>query len=109
MQLVRKLVEFHPYGPALKGSGDERAKATKLLNEIQESCCGVRLDGWMVGWLDGWMVVVTRCFRRFEGLLVVASFAWIFPPATSQLVSAALLRESSLAPSTCLLLRLPSP
>lgn len=36
MQLVRKLVEFHPYGPALKGSGDERAKATKLLNEIQE-------------------------------------------------------------------------
>ena len=45
MQLVRKLVEFHPYGPALKGSGDERAKATKLLNEIQESW----LDGWMVG------------------------------------------------------------
>ncbi|CAK9079141.1 unnamed protein product [Durusdinium trenchii] len=36
MQLVRKLVEFHPYGPALKGSGDERAKAEKLLNEIQE-------------------------------------------------------------------------
>ena len=36
MQLVRKLVEFHPYGPALKGSGDERAKATKLLNEIQD-------------------------------------------------------------------------
>eukprot|EP00435_Cladocopium_sp_Y103_P047608 s508_g14.t1 len=36
MQLVRKLVEFHPYGPALKGSGDERAKTTKLLNEIQE-------------------------------------------------------------------------
>lgn len=50
MQLVRKLVEFHPYGPALKGSGDERAKATKLLNEIQESSCPVRLDGWMVGW-----------------------------------------------------------
>ena len=36
MQLVRKLVEHHPYGPALKGSGDERAKASKLLNEIQE-------------------------------------------------------------------------
>eukprot|EP00435_Cladocopium_sp_Y103_P049461 s508_g14.t3 len=36
MQLVRKLVEFHPYGPALKGSGDERAKTTKLLNEIQD-------------------------------------------------------------------------
>ena len=68
MQLVRKLVEFHPYGPALKGSGDERAKATKLLNEIQESSFGVRLDGWMVGWLEGWMVVVTRCFWRFEGL-----------------------------------------
>lgn len=42
MQLVRKLVEFHPYGPALKGSGDERAKAEKLLNEIQDG-------GWRVG------------------------------------------------------------
>ncbi|CAJ1421336.1 unnamed protein product [Effrenium voratum] len=36
MQLVRKLVEFHPYGPALKGSGDESAKAEKLLKEIQD-------------------------------------------------------------------------
>eukprot|EP00931_Biecheleriopsis_adriatica_P028132 TRINITY_DN16819_c0_g1_i1.p1 TRINITY_DN16819_c0_g1~~TRINITY_DN16819_c0_g1_i1.p1 ORF type:complete len:1571 (+),score=432.17 TRINITY_DN16819_c0_g1_i1:70-4713(+) len=36
MQLVRTLVEFHPYGPALKGSGDERAKAEKLLLEIEE-------------------------------------------------------------------------
>ena len=46
MQLVRKLVEFHPYGPALKGSGDERAKATKLLNEIQ--------DWWFSGGAGGW-------------------------------------------------------
>jgi len=36
MQLVRTLVEFHPYGPALKGTGDERAKAEKLLTEIHE-------------------------------------------------------------------------
>jgi len=36
MQLVRVLVEFHPYGPALKGSGDERAKAEKLMAEIAE-------------------------------------------------------------------------
>eukprot|EP00931_Biecheleriopsis_adriatica_P028133 TRINITY_DN16819_c0_g1_i2.p1 TRINITY_DN16819_c0_g1~~TRINITY_DN16819_c0_g1_i2.p1 ORF type:complete len:1586 (+),score=479.60 TRINITY_DN16819_c0_g1_i2:116-4759(+) len=36
MQLVRTLVEFHPYGPALKGSGDERAKAEKLLLEIED-------------------------------------------------------------------------
>ena len=45
MQLVRKLVEFHPYGPALKGSGDERAKATKLLNEIQDRWFGVGRAG----------------------------------------------------------------
>lgn len=37
MQLVRKLVEFHPYGPALKGSGDERNKAEKLMEEIQDA------------------------------------------------------------------------
>jgi condensin complex subunit 1 len=35
MQLVRTLIEFHPYGPALQGSGDERAKAEQLLREIQ--------------------------------------------------------------------------
>jgi len=36
MQLLRTLVEFHPYGPALKGAGDERAKAEKLLMEVHE-------------------------------------------------------------------------
>ena len=36
MQLVRTLVEFHPYGPALKGTGDERVKAEKLLTEIHD-------------------------------------------------------------------------
>lgn len=34
MQLVRTLIEFHPYGPALQGSGDERAKAEQLLREV---------------------------------------------------------------------------
>lgn len=34
MQLVKTLIEFHPYGPALKGSGDERSKAEKLLKEV---------------------------------------------------------------------------
>lgn len=34
MQLMRTLVEFHPYGPALKGSGDERLKSEKLMKEI---------------------------------------------------------------------------
>jgi len=33
MQLVRALIEFHPYGPALQGSGDERSKAEALLKE----------------------------------------------------------------------------
>jgi len=36
MQLVRTLIEFHPYGPALQGSGDERAKAEQLLREVHE-------------------------------------------------------------------------
>jgi len=30
---VRALIEFHPYGPALQGSGDERSKAEALLKE----------------------------------------------------------------------------
>jgi len=34
MQLVRALIEFHPYGPALQGSGDERVKAQRLLEEV---------------------------------------------------------------------------
>jgi len=34
MQVVKKLIEFHPYGPALKGCGDERAKAEHMLGEI---------------------------------------------------------------------------
>jgi len=34
MQLVRTLIEFHPYGPALQGSGDEREKAKQLLQEV---------------------------------------------------------------------------
>lgn len=55
MQLVRKLVEFHPYGPALKGSGDERAKATKLLNEIQDRWFGMgRAGGWRGGTCGSW-------------------------------------------------------
>jgi len=36
MQLVRALIEFHPYGPALQGPGDERAKAEKLLKEVAD-------------------------------------------------------------------------
>jgi len=34
MQLVRTLIEFHPYGPALQGSGNERHKAEQLLKEV---------------------------------------------------------------------------
>ena len=116
MQLVRKLVEFHPYGPALKGSGDERAKATKLLNEIQESSFGVRLDGWMVGWLEGWMVVVTRCLRRFEGLLVVGSFACILSInfrvgfcSSSERILIGSLNLSAAAPPIVLWLAMPPP
>lgn len=34
MQLVRTLIEFHPFGPALQGSGDEKTKAEHLLREV---------------------------------------------------------------------------
>lgn len=34
MQLARALIEFHPFGPALQGCGDERAKAEQLLKEV---------------------------------------------------------------------------
>lgn len=34
MQLVRTLIEFHPYGPTLQGSGNERNKATQLMQEV---------------------------------------------------------------------------
>lgn len=34
--LARTLIERHPYGPALKGSGDERSKAEKLLHEVAD-------------------------------------------------------------------------
>lgn len=36
MQLVRGLIEHHPYGPALQGSGDERTKAEQLVLEVQK-------------------------------------------------------------------------
>jgi len=34
IQLCRTLIELHPYGPAIKGSGDERAKAENVMKEI---------------------------------------------------------------------------
>lgn len=34
MQLVRTLIERHPYGPSLDGNGSERAKAEQLLEEV---------------------------------------------------------------------------
>jgi len=34
VQLARILIQFHPYGPALSGSGDETAKADRLLRVV---------------------------------------------------------------------------
>eukprot|EP00929_Paragymnodinium_shiwhaense_P048296 TRINITY_DN24433_c0_g3_i1.p1 TRINITY_DN24433_c0_g3~~TRINITY_DN24433_c0_g3_i1.p1 ORF type:complete len:1585 (-),score=575.68 TRINITY_DN24433_c0_g3_i1:333-5087(-) len=34
MQLVQKLIELHPYGPAIQGGGDERAKAERVIKEV---------------------------------------------------------------------------
>jgi hypothetical protein len=36
IQLVRTLIEFHPFGPALRGHGDERTKANHILKEVAE-------------------------------------------------------------------------
>lgn len=64
----------------------------------------------MVGWLDGWKVGWWLLHDVFGDLKVcwLLQALHVFYPSTSELVSAALLRESSLVPSTCLLLRLPS-
>lgn len=36
IQLVCTLIKHHPYGPAIKGSGDERVKADHVLREVHQ-------------------------------------------------------------------------